>query len=112
MPFNPNLRHDDADTRPVTVERSDVIDAAGALVLMARDYRQQARSRANAGPHNAGYREGLRHTANVYEAVGYRLQKAADESDRPTPELICDGTYTNHHPTAAGNTCRRCGATL
>jgi hypothetical protein len=36
-------RHPDADTSLVSVERSDVIDAAAALALMARENRQASK---------------------------------------------------------------------
>jgi hypothetical protein len=73
-----NARHEGADVSHVTIERSDAIDAAGALLLMARDYRRQAASRRNAGPNLKPYRAGLRHTADVYEAAAARVQAAAD----------------------------------
>lgn len=75
-----DVRHDGADTLAITVERSDAIDAAGALKLMARDYRRQAKSRANGGPALAHYRAGLRSQADVFEAAAARIQRAADEA--------------------------------
>jgi hypothetical protein len=80
MPTYPksDTRHDGADTTPITVERSDAIDAAGALVALARDLRRQAKSRRNAGAHLADHRAHLRRTADVYDAAAYRMQDAAD----------------------------------
>jgi hypothetical protein len=71
-------RHEGADVSPVTIERSDAIDAAGALLMMARDYRRQAKARANGGPDMATYRRGLRAQADVFEAAARRVQSAAD----------------------------------
>jgi hypothetical protein len=71
-------RHPEADTTPTTVERSDAMDAAGALLLMARKYRKDASSRRNAGANLAGYRASLRGSAKVYEAAARRVQRAAD----------------------------------
>jgi hypothetical protein len=71
-------RHEGADVSPVTIERSDAIDAAGALLMMARDYRRQSKSRTNAGADLASYRRGLRAQADVFEAAARRVQSAAD----------------------------------
>lgn len=71
--------HPDSDTiTTVPILRTDAIDAAGALTMMARDYRRQAKSRRYAGPANAGYRLGLRAQADVYDAAAKRVQSAAD----------------------------------
>jgi hypothetical protein len=69
-----------ADVSPVTIERSDAIDAAGALLMMARDYRRQAKSRANGGARNASHRAWLRGAADVYDAAAKRVQRAADDA--------------------------------
>jgi hypothetical protein len=63
---------------PVTIERSDAIDAAGALLLMARENRQAAKLRQNAGPANAHHRKWLRDNADVYEAAARRVQSICD----------------------------------
>jgi hypothetical protein len=73
-------RHEDADTTAVTVERSDVIDAAAGLLLLARQQRRQAKSRQFRGPRWAGYRAGLRQAADVADAAAHRMQRAADEA--------------------------------
>jgi hypothetical protein len=73
-------RHPEADTSLVTVERSDVIDAAGALLVLASKARRDARSRRNAGAHLAPVRASLRASAEVYEAAARRMQAAADEA--------------------------------
>lgn len=73
-------RHDGADMSPVTIERSDAIDAAGALLLLARHARRDAASRRWQGPRFAAYRAGQRHAAEVYEAAAKRVQRAADEA--------------------------------
>lgn len=73
-------RHDEADTRPVAIERSDALDAAGALALAARDCRRQARLRRYAGAHNASFRATLRAQADVYDAAAVRVQRACDEA--------------------------------
>lgn len=71
-------RHEGADVTPITIERSDAIDAAGGLLLLAEKYRRDARSRRYAGPHNAAQRRGLREAADVYAAAASRVQRAAD----------------------------------
>jgi hypothetical protein len=76
------MRHPEADTTPITVERSDTIDAAAALAFMARGYRQQATLRRNAGPNMKQHRQWLRSTANVFDAAARRMQTAADEAMR------------------------------
>jgi hypothetical protein len=73
-------RHEGADVSGVTIERSDAIDAAGALLMMARDYRRQARSRRNGGERNARHRAWLRGAADVYDAAAKRVQRAADDA--------------------------------
>lgn len=73
-----NTRHHEADQRMVLVERSDAIDAAGALMMMARDARKQARARHNSGPRYIAYRADLREAANIYDAAAERMQAAAD----------------------------------
>jgi hypothetical protein len=73
-------RHPDADTSLVSVERSDVIDAAAALALMARENRRAAKLRRNAGPGAAAHRAWLRSSADVYEAAASRMQAVADAS--------------------------------
>jgi hypothetical protein len=73
-------RHPDADTSLVSVERSDVIDAAAALALMARENRQASKLRQNGGPANASHRLWLRETADVYDDAARRMQAAADAS--------------------------------
>jgi hypothetical protein len=76
------MSNPDRDTTPVTIERSDAIDAAGALVQMAREYRKQARSRRNGGPHNATHRASLRSWADEAEEAARRVQRVADEALR------------------------------
>lgn len=71
-------RHPDADTIPVAIERSDAIDAAAGLLLLARQARRDAASRRSAGPNMALYRAGQRAAAEVYEAAARRVQAAAD----------------------------------
>jgi hypothetical protein len=73
-----DARHEGADTAPVTIERSDAIDAAAALLLMARENRRAAKLRQNAGAGNASHRKWLRDGADVYEAAAARIQAAAD----------------------------------
>lgn len=75
-------RHEDADTAPVAIERSDAIDAAAGLALMARENRKAAKSRRNAGsdPASVAHRAWLRSTADVYEAAAKRVQAAADHA--------------------------------
>jgi hypothetical protein len=73
-------RHDGADTRLVSVERSDVIDAAAGLMLMASTYRQAVNLRKNGGPENKAHRAWLRSTANTYESAAQRLQRTADSA--------------------------------
>jgi len=82
MTTNTELRHEDADTTPATVERSDAIDAAAALALMARENRRAAKLRQNAGAGNAHHRKWLRDSADVYEAAARRMQRAADDAGR------------------------------
>lgn len=65
---------------PLTVERDDVITAAGACALAAHATRRQVGLRRNAGPGNASHRAWLRDLADSYEATGRRLQRAADEA--------------------------------
>lgn len=77
---NPDTRHDDADTRPVAIERSDVIDAAAGLKMLADNCRRQARSRSSQGDFHKAHRAWLRKSADVYEAAAVRLQRAADAS--------------------------------
>lgn len=79
---NTDLRHADADTMPVSVERSDVIDAVAGLMLMARENRRAAKLRQNAGASNAHHRAWLRSTADTYDAAAKRMQHAADEATR------------------------------
>lgn len=71
-------RHPEADTTPVQVERSDAIDAAAGLMLLAREHVRRANARENYGPHLAGYRKQLREAARVYRAAAERVQRAAD----------------------------------
>ena len=73
-------RHDEADRSPVTVERSDAIDAAAGLLLLARKTRRAAASRRYAGPSWASHRRGLRDSAKIYDADASRMQRAADEA--------------------------------
>ena len=73
-----DTRHENADRTPVAIERSDAIDAAGALVHLAGVKRREATSRSNAGPDNASHRAWLRAGADVYDAAAYRIQNAAD----------------------------------
>jgi hypothetical protein len=73
-------RHPDADTLPVSIERSDAIDAAAGLYMLARDYRRQARQRRYAGAANASHRQHLRDTADVYDAAAARVQSVADNA--------------------------------
>lgn len=75
-------RHENADTRLVQVERSDVIDAAAALLAMATMARRDAERRTNGGPRLAEYRAGLRRAASIYEAASARMQAVADASLR------------------------------
>lgn len=77
---NHTLRHGGADVRPVNVERSDAIDAAAGLALMARENRRAAKLRANGGPSNAPHRRWLREAADVYDAAAARMQRAADDA--------------------------------
>lgn len=50
------------------------------------------------------------------EVVGDREQTLAEETAKAewkqSVEFPCGGTHTHHWPTAAGDTCRRCGAPL
>jgi hypothetical protein len=78
MGRNLSVRHEGADVALVSVERSDVIDAAAALGLMARENRRAARVAANAGPARASHRAWLRKTATVYDSAAERMQAAAD----------------------------------
>ncbi len=72
------IRHSDADMRPVTIERSDAIDAAAGLALLAKQARTMARARRYSGP-EWGITRGLwRRQAEVYDAAALRLQAAAD----------------------------------
>jgi hypothetical protein len=64
----------------VSVERSDVLDAAAALALMARENRRAAKLRRNAGSSAASHRRWLRETADVYDAAARRMQTAADNA--------------------------------
>lgn len=73
-----DLRHAEADTTPVTIEASDAIDAAGALIMMARANRREAKLRRNSGGAMASQRRSLRKAADVYEAAASRIQAAAD----------------------------------
>jgi hypothetical protein len=76
------VRHDDADTSLVSVERSDVIDAAAGLQELARKTRREAQSRRYGGVGWASTRAGMRRAAEVYEAAAARMQRAADEALR------------------------------
>ena len=38
--------------------------------------------------------------------------KARMEAEDANPELVCENLYTMHWPTAAGDTCRRCGEAI
>jgi hypothetical protein len=82
MNIEPSKRHDDADTRLVSIERSDAIDAAAGLLALADKYRKQARARRNAGsrPGSVAYRAWCRSNAETYEAAARRVQRAADEA--------------------------------
>jgi len=71
-------RHPEADTSPVTVERSDAIDAVAGLLALARDSRKLASSRRYGGPRNAQLRADLRARADVYDAAARRLQAATE----------------------------------
>lgn len=71
-------RHEGADPTPVTVERSDAIDAAGALQSLASGREREARSRGWSGPRFAHVRAQLRAEAAVYRAAADRMQRAAD----------------------------------
>jgi len=82
MTRNTELRHTDADVSDVAVERSDVIDAAAGLLLMADTNRKAAKLRANGGPRNAHHRAWLRSNADVYEAAAWRMQRAADNASK------------------------------
>lgn len=73
-----NDRHENADTRPVTIERSDAIDAAAALLLMADKAERDARSRRYTGPDWATVRRSYRDQAATYRAAAGRVQAAAD----------------------------------
>jgi hypothetical protein len=75
-------RHEGADTRPVEIERSDAIDAAAGLLMLARDARRQSMSRRLRGPQFASTREGYRESATIYEMAARRVQAAADEAGR------------------------------
>lgn len=81
--------HENADMTPVTILRTDAIDAAGALIQLARTTRRTARSRQYQGSYWAGYRAGLRDAAEVYEAAARRVQIAADGA-------ICKHCYRSH----------------
>jgi hypothetical protein len=78
--YTTSQRHPEADRNPVAIERSDAIDAAAGLYLMARENRRAAKLRQNAGPHNADHRRWLRTTAATYEAAAGRIQRAADDA--------------------------------
>lgn len=78
--YLPGERHPDADRSMVSVERSDVIDAAAGLALMARENRRAAKLRQNGGPANANHRAWLRQSADVYDAAAKRMQDAADNA--------------------------------
>lgn len=71
---------DDRDHRPVTIERSDAIDAAGALILTATDLRKQAKRRSNGGPRLASHRAWLRTWADQCDEAAARIQRVADEA--------------------------------
>lgn len=75
---NPNLRHNGADTSPVTIERSDAIDAVAGLLALVSEKRREAKSRAYIGPHWARHRAWLRESADVYQAAASRIQRATD----------------------------------
>lgn len=75
-------RHDDADTMPVAIERSDAIDAVAGLAMLAANCRRQAKSRSNAGAFHASTRKWLRESADVYDAAAKRVQRAADDATR------------------------------
>jgi hypothetical protein len=72
----------DRDTRPVTIERSDAITAAGGCTQAARRYRLDAKLRGNGGPRNASHRRWLRAMADEMDATAQRLQRVADEAVR------------------------------
>lgn len=72
------IRHEDADTRLVSIERSDAIDAAGALLREALRTEKDARARRLQGDRFAGTRRGMREQARVYRSAARRLQAAAD----------------------------------
>jgi hypothetical protein len=82
MPRIPDTtnRHPDADRRLIAVERSDAIDAAAALALMARENRNAAKLRENYGPGKASHRRWLRECADVYADAARRMQDAADRA--------------------------------
>lgn len=65
---------------PVSVERSDVIDAVAGLMVLADKTRREAKQRRNGGAKMAGYRAHLRKTAAVYDDAAKRMQRAADEA--------------------------------
>lgn len=71
-------RHENADLSPVTIERSDALDAAGALLRLAEATRREAKSRRNAGDKNASWRHSLRASADVYDAAAKRVQRATE----------------------------------
>lgn len=71
---------EDRDTRPVIIERSDAIDAAGALVQLARVTRKEVRSRRYVGPENKSMRKYLRELADHYDLAAQRVQRVADEA--------------------------------
>jgi hypothetical protein len=73
-----NLRHSEADTSPVTIERSDAMDAVAALQALARQNRREAKSRRNGGPAGSPLRAWLRQSADVYEAAAARIQRVTD----------------------------------
>ena len=79
-PEQPSLevRHENADTTLISVERSDVIDAVAALSSFAAEYRREARSRKCGGENLKAHRAYLRQGAAVYDAAAARLQQATE----------------------------------
>jgi hypothetical protein len=68
----------DADRTPVTILRTDAIDAAGALTMLAHKTRREVRKYP--GPHLREHRASLRRWADLYEAAAARIQRAADNA--------------------------------
>lgn len=75
---NRHTRHPEADTRPVTIERSDAIDGAGALLALARANEREAAYIHGYSVAQSARRRTLTEGAQVYRSAAARLQDVAD----------------------------------